>query len=100
MITIKYEYYDIIKRPIITEKATALGEQNKFVFEVAKTAVKSTIKCAIEEIFAVKVSKVNVLNVKGKTKKFKGRLGRQSDVKKAIVTLEKNYTIDLAGGIK
>lgn len=92
--------YDLIKKPLITEKSTALGEQNKYVFEVIPAANKHSIKKAIEEIFEVKVKAVNMLNQKGKVKKFKGIMGRRSDVKKAIVTLEKDYTIDLAGGIK
>ena len=93
-------YYDLIRKPIVTEKTTILGEQNKFTFEVASSAEKPTIKAAIEKIFAVKVKKVNILNVKGKNKRFKGVKGRQSDMKKAIVTLEKDHTIDLTGGVK
>lgn len=95
-----YQYYDLIRKPLITEKTTMLTEQNKFTFTVAKIGKKSSIKTAIEKIFEVKVKKVNILNVKGKTKRFKGRIGRQSDMKKAIVTLEKGYTIDLTGGVK
>jgi len=94
------KYYDLIRKPIITEKSTTLSEQNKFTFEVARIAEKPAIKIAIETIFDVKVSKINILNVKGKAKRFKGRLGRQSDTKKAIITLEKEYTIDLTGGVK
>ena len=81
-----YQHYDLIRSPIITEKTTILSEQNKFTFHVADYAEKSFIKTAIEKIFAVKVKKVNI--------------GRQSDKKKAIVTLQKDYTIDLTGGIK
>lgn len=92
--------YDLIKKPIITEKSTILGEQNKYVFEVLPSANKQSLKKAVEEIFNVKVKAVNVLNQKGKVKKFKGVTGRRSDVKKAIVTLEKDYTIDFAGGVK
>lgn len=92
--------YDLIRKPVITEKSTILGEQGKYVFEVTKTASKGLIKKAIEEIFTVKVKSVNVLNQKGKVKTFKGTLGRRSDVKKAIVTLEKDNSIDFAGGIK
>lgn len=92
--------YDLIKKPLITEKSTALGEQNKYVFEVIPAANKNSIKKAVEAIFEVKVKAVNMLNQKGKVKKFKGITGRRADVKKAIVTLEKDYTIDLAGGIK
>lgn len=92
--------YDLIKKPIITEKSTILGEQNKYVFEVLPSANKQSLKKTVEEIFNVKVKAVNVLNQKGKVKKFKGVTGRRSDVKKAIVTLEKDYTIDFAGGVK
>ena len=93
----EYRYYDLVRKPIISEKATNLSDQNKFTFEVAETATKPSVKLAIEKIFEVKVKKVNILNVKGKIKRFKGVKGRQSDVKKAIVTLEKNYTIDFGG---
>jgi large subunit ribosomal protein L23 len=92
--------YDLIKTPLITEKSTILGEFGKYVFEVSPRADKSSVKKAIEEIFTVKVKSVNILNQKGKIKKFRGFLGRRADSKKAIVTLEKDQTIDLAGGIK
>lgn len=92
--------YDLIRSPIVTEKSTILGEQVKYVFEIAPAANKSSVKKAIEEIFDVKVKSVNTLNQVGKEKRFKGRVGRRSDKKKAIVTLEKDCTIDLAGGIK
>ncbi|MFK7968131.1 MAG: 50S ribosomal protein L23 [Rickettsiaceae bacterium] len=92
--------YDLIRSPIITEKSTFLGEIGKYVFEVARNAEKASIKKAVEEIFSVKVKSVNVLNQKGKEKKFKGVLGRRSDIKKALVTLEKDYTIDFTGGGK
>lgn len=94
------KYYDLIKRPLITEKTTILSEQNKYTFVVAEIANKASVKSAIEKIFEVKVKKVNVLNVKGKKKRFKGRIGTQSDIKKAIVTLEKDNVIDYSGGIK
>lgn len=95
-----YKYYDLIRRPIVTEKTTLLSEQNKYSFYVDKSAEKLTVKKAIEEIFKVKVLKVNILNVKGKKKRFKGIIGQQVNRKKAIVTLEKDHTIDFAGGIK
>ncbi|MCC8369604.1 MAG: 50S ribosomal protein L23 [Rickettsia endosymbiont of Oxypoda opaca] len=95
-----YKHYDLIRRPVITEKTTALSEQNKFTFYVDQIAKKASVKKAIEEIFKVKVKKVNILNVKGKKKRFKGFNGCQSDRKKAIVTLEKDHTIDFTGGIK
>lgn len=97
--TVKIKY-DLIRKPVISEKSTILGELGKYVFEVAPSSNKPSIKKAIEEIFGVKVKAVNILNQKGKVKKFKGVIGRRSDVKKAIVTLEKNHMIDLAGGVK
>lgn len=95
-----YNRYEIIRRPLITEKSTALGEERKYVFEVAKESYKASIKKSIEQIFEVKVKSVNIINQKGKVKRFKGMKGRRSDLRKAIVTLEKDHTIDLAGGIK
>ena len=92
--------YDLIRKPIITEKSTILGEQGKYVFEVAYNAEKSMIQKAIEQIFTVKVKAVNIINQTGKQKRFKGVIGRRSDVKKAVVTLEKDHSIDLAGGVK
>ncbi|MBM3466459.1 MAG: 50S ribosomal protein L23 [Alphaproteobacteria bacterium] len=92
--------YDLIRKPLITEKSTVLGEIGKYVFEVERTTEKGLIKKAIEEIFTVKVKSVNILNQKGKKKRFKGIMGRRSDVKKAMVTLEKDYTIDFTGGGK
>lgn len=95
-----YNRYEIIRRPLITEKSTDLAEERKYVFEVSKESYKTSIKKSIEQIFEVKVKSVNIINQKGKIKKFKGVKGRRSDLRKAIVTLEKDFTIDLAGGIK
>ena len=92
-------HYDTILSPVITEKATLLSEQNKVVFQVAKDATKTEIAAAVEELFKVRVAKVNTLNVKGKTKRFRGHLGRRSDVKKAIVTLQEGQTIDITTGL-
>jgi len=92
--------YDLIRKPIITEKSTFLGGLDKYFFEVIRSAKKSSVKKAIEEIFLVKVKSVNMINQKGKEKKFKGVVGRRSDRKKALVTLQKNYTIDFTGGDK
>ena len=89
-------YYDIIRAPIVTEKTTAAGEQNKAVFEVSQNATKSDIKAAVEAIFGVKVTKVNTLNRKGKVKRFRGVEGRKSDIHKAIVTLAEGQSIDAA----
>jgi large subunit ribosomal protein L23 len=92
-------HYDTILSPVITEKATLLSEQNKVVFQVAKDATKVEIAAAVEELFKVQVVKVNTLNTKGKTKRFRGHLGRRSDVKKAIVTLQEGQTIDITTGL-
>ena len=92
-------HYDVIVGPVITEKATALSEQNKVVFKVAKTATKPQIKAAVEKLFEVKVESVNTLVRKGKVKRFKGTVGRQSDVKKAIVTLAEGQSIDVTTGL-
>ena len=93
------EMYDVILSPVITEKATVLSEQNKVVFRVAQDASKDEVAAAVEELFKVKVTKVNTLNVKGKTKRFRGRVGRRSDVKKAIVTLAEGQSIDITTGL-
>jgi large subunit ribosomal protein L23 len=92
-------HYDVIRAPIITEKATIASEQNKVVFRVADTATKPQIKAAVEKLFDVKVLSVNTMVRKGKEKRFKGRLGRQSDVKRAIVTLEEGHSIDVTTGL-
>ncbi|ODN67345.1 50S ribosomal protein L23 [Methylobrevis pamukkalensis] len=93
------KHYDIILSPVITEKATIQSEQDKVVFNVAPTATKPEIKAAVEALFQVKVKSVNSLVRKGKTKRFRGRLGQQSDVKRAIVTLESGYAIDVTTGL-
>ena len=92
-------YYDIILSPVITEKSTYAAEQNKVVFNVASDATKPEIKAAVEALFGVKVKKVNTLVRKGKVKRFRGTVGKQKDVKKAIVTLEEGQTIDIASGL-
>ncbi|WP_181705219.1 50S ribosomal protein L23 [Chthonobacter rhizosphaerae] len=93
------KHYDIIRSPVITEKATIQAENNKVVFNVAKTATKPEIKAAVEQLFSVKVKSVNTLIRKGKVKRFRGVLGTQSDVKKAIVTLEDGHSIDVTTGL-
>ncbi|MFP5447921.1 50S ribosomal protein L23 [Phenylobacterium sp.] len=92
-------HYDTILAPVITEKATLLSEQNKVVFRVAADASKDEIAAAVETLFKVNVTKVNTLNVKGKTKRFRGITGRRSDVKKAIVTLAEGQSIDITTGL-
>ena len=92
-------HYDVIKSPVITEKATLASEYNKVVFKVAKTATKPQIKEAVEKLFDVKVTGVNTQVVKGKVKRFKGQLGQRSDVKKAVVTLAEGSRIDVTTGL-
>ncbi len=92
-------HYDVIVSPVITEKATNQSEQNKVVFKVRKSATKPQIKAAVEKLFDVKVKSVNTLIRKGKVKRFKGTLGQQSDVKKAVVTLAEGSSIDVTTGL-
>ena len=92
-------HYDVIVSPVITEKATALSEQNKVVFRVAPDATKPQIKEAVERLFDVKVTAVNTLVTKGKEKFFRGRKGRRADVKKAVVTLAEGESIDVTTGL-
>ncbi len=91
--------YEVVRAPHITEKATLLSEKNQFVFKVASDATKPEIKAAIEGLFNVKVTGVNTLVTKGKTKRFKGRPGMRSDVKKAFVTLAEGESIDFTTGL-
>jgi large subunit ribosomal protein L23 len=92
-------HYDVIVSPVITEKATALSDQNKVVFKVRPDATKPQIKEAVEKLFDVKVKSVNTLVTKGKVKMFRGTRGQRSDVKKAVVTLEEGQTIDVTTGL-
>ena len=95
----KPEHYDIIRKPIITEKATMASQANAVVFQVAMFANKPQIKEAVEQLFCVKVKSVNTSITKGKAKKFKGHNGRRNDVKKAYVTLEEGNAIDVSTGL-
>ena len=92
-------HYDTILSPIITEKATLLSEHNKVVFQVAKEATKDEIADAVEALFKVQVTKVNTMLVQGKTKRFRGILGKRNDMKKAIVTLAEGQSIDITTGL-
>jgi large subunit ribosomal protein L23 len=92
------KHYDIIDRPVITERATLAAEQDKVIFRVKLTASKGEVKEAVEALFKVKVKKVNTTITGGKNKRFKGHAGVRSDYKKAIVTLEKGQKIDIAAG--
>jgi large subunit ribosomal protein L23 len=91
--------YDVLLSPHITEKTTILAEQNKTVFKVSLDASKDEVAAAVEAIYGVKVTKVNTIVTKGKTKRFKGIKGRRSDVKKAIVTLAEGQTIDITSAL-
>lgn len=93
------KHYDTILKPVITEKATLLSEQNKVVFRVPLSATKSEIKEAVEKLFNVKVGAVNTLRRKGKTKYFRGIEGKRSDTKNAVVTLLAGYSIDVTTGL-
>ena len=95
----KPEHYDLIKKPVITEKANMASENGAVVFKVAMEATKPQIKEAVEAVFGVKVKAVNTTITKGKVKRFRGRLGERSDVKKAYVTLEEGNTIDVTTGL-
>ena len=92
-------HYDVIIAPVITEKATMASEHNKVTFKVARNATKPQIKEAVEKLFDVKVKRVNTLIRAGKMKTFKTRLGQQSDVKRAVVTLEEGHRIDVTTGL-
>jgi large subunit ribosomal protein L23 len=99
MSTTDPRHYDVILAPVITEKATNASERNQVLFRVARHATKPQIKEAVEKLFDVKVKSVNTLVRKGKHKAFRGRPGEQSDVKKAIVTLEEGHRIDVTTGL-
>ena len=92
-------HYDVILSPHITEKSTLLSENNAVVFKVASDASKPQIKDAVEALFDVKVTGVNTIVVKGKTKRWKGKPYKRSDVKKAIVTLAEGQSIDITEGV-
>src|SRR3954447_4021317 len=92
-------HYDVVLAPHITEKSTMLSEHNAVVFKVAAAATKPEIKAAIEALFNVKVTNVNTIVTKGKSKRWKGRPYQRSDMKKAIVTLAEGQSIDVTSGI-
>ena len=95
----KPSHYDTIIAPVITEKATMLTEQNKYLFRVPLTASKDDVKAAVEALFKVKVKAVNTVRTKGKTKLFRGVEGKRPDTKKAIVTLAPGQSIDVTTGL-
>ena len=98
--SVKPEHYDVIVKPLITEKATLVSDANAYVFQVAKDSNKPAIKQAVEALFNVKVKAVNTTITKGKTKKWKGKPYTRSDMKKAIVTLTEGQSIDVTEGAK
>ena len=95
----KERMYDIVRAPVITEKATMGSEHGQVTFRVPLSATKPEIKAAVEGVFDVKVDAVNTLVQKGKTKRFRGRMGRRSDFKKAVVTLAEGHSIDVTTGV-
>ena len=96
---VEARHYDVVLAPHITEKATLASENNAVVFKVAGDATKPQIKEAVEALFSVKVTGVNTINVKGKTKRWKGKPYKRSDVKKAVVTLAEGQSIDVTSGL-
>ena len=93
------KHFDTIIAPVITEKSTLLSEKNKVVFRVPLDATKDDVKAAVEALFKVKVTAVNTIRVKGKTKRFRGLEGKRADRKKAIVTLAEGDSIDVTTGL-
>lgn len=95
----KERLYELLRSPVITEKATLLSEHNQVTFRVPLDSNKIEIRKAVEEVFGVKVNAVNTIVTKGKTKRFRGQIGRRVDVKKAIVTLAEGESIDVTTGV-
>ncbi|MGH6887413.1 MAG: 50S ribosomal protein L23 [Kiloniellales bacterium] len=95
----KERLFEVIRRPLVTEKSTLMSQHSQVAFLVPLDATKPEIKAAIEDLFKVKVKAVNTLRSKGKVKRFRGRLGQRPDSKKAYVTLEEGHSIDVTTGI-
>ncbi len=95
----KERMYEIIRNPLITEKSTIISEYNQVSFRVPLTATKPEIRAAVEGLFDVQVTSVNTLRQQGKVKRFRGRLGKRIDTKKAIVTLADGDSIDITTGV-
>jgi large subunit ribosomal protein L23 len=95
----RQQMYDIVRAPVITEKATIVSEHNQVIFRVPLTADKREVKAAVEGLFNVNVTAVNTIRVMGKLKRVRGRPGRRSDYKKAVVTLREGQRIDVTTGI-
>ena len=100
MLVSEERIFEVLRSPLISEKSTLASQHNYYVFRVAKDSSKSEIKAAVEKIFNVKVISVNTLNLKGKIKRFKGKLGKRAGTKKAFVKLAEGNSIDLTVGIK
>ena len=92
-------FYDLIKIPIITEKGTLLSNNSQIVFSIPMNASKTIVKQAVEKLFGVNVKKINIIISKGKTKRFKGKMGKRKNEKKAIISLEEGQKIDITTGI-
>jgi large subunit ribosomal protein L23 len=95
----RQKMFDIVRSPVITEKATNASEHNQVIFSVPLTATKREVRAAIEGLFNVKVTAVNTIRIRGKLKRFRGRVGQRSDRKKAVVTLGEGQRIDVTTGI-
>ena len=99
MADIDLKHYDVVVKPVITEKSTLVSEYNQVVFQVAKSATKPQIKAAVEALYGVKVLAVNTMVAKGKTKRWRGQEYRRSDVKKAVITVADGDRIDVTTSI-
>jgi large subunit ribosomal protein L23 len=95
----RQQMFDIVRSPVITEKATNVSEHNQVIFRVPLIATKREVKAAVEGLFKVKVTAVNTIRVQGKLKRFRGRVGRRTDYKKAVVTLGEGQRVDVTTGI-
>ena len=93
------KFYDLIKKPIITEKGTLLSNNSQIIFSVPMDTNKTIVKKAVEKLFGVNVKKINIIISKGKTKRFKGKKGKRKNEKKAIISLEEGQKIDITTGI-
>ena len=91
--------YEIVRSPVITEKSTIISEFNQVSFQVPLSATKPEIRAAIEGLFDVKVTSVNTLRQQGKIKRFRGKLGKRNETKKAVITLAEGDTIDITAGV-
>lgn len=95
----KDRMYEIVRSPVITEKSTIISEFNQVSFQVPLSATKPEIRAAIEGLFDVKVTSVNTLRQQGKIKRFRGKLGKRNETKKAVITLAEGNTIDITAGV-